>query len=99
MIRISFTVEIIERLLTINLTRIEQKLEKNNNTRIATVIFVCFACIFRVILILILFEYLQMHKGAILRYIIDSSGDVLISCILLYTAWTTIAVFCTLCFH
>lgn len=28
MIRISFTVEIIERLLTINLTRIEQKLEK-----------------------------------------------------------------------
>lgn len=28
MIRISFTVEIIERLLTINLTRIEQKLEE-----------------------------------------------------------------------
>lgn len=82
MIRISFTVEIIERLLTINLTRIEQKLEKKINTCIATVIFVCFACNFRVILILILFEYLQMHKGAILRYIIDSSGDVLIACIL-----------------
>lgn len=98
MIRISFTVEIIERLLTINLTRIEQKLEKKINTCIATVIFVCFACNFRV-MILILFEYLQMHKGAILRYIIDSSGDVLIACILLYTAWTTIAVFCTLCFH
>lgn len=98
MIRISFTVEIIQRLLTINLTRIEQKLEKKINTCIATVIFVCFACNFRV-MILTLFEYLQMHKGAILRYIIDSSGDVLIACILLYTAWTTIAVFYTLCFH
>lgn len=45
MIRISFTVEIIERLLTINLTRIEQKLEKKINTCIATVIFVCLLAI------------------------------------------------------
>lgn len=45
MIRISFTVEIIERLLTINLTRIEQKLEKKTNTCIATVIFVALLAI------------------------------------------------------